>query len=86
MARINMAEASPREMAERIRVMETAMIVISTWARCDNTSGQTRIEAMAEIRTKRKLSCAILFLSSSQRTPSKSMSATADPTQGLAKC
>ena len=52
MARINMAEASPREMAERIRVMETAMIVISTWARCDNTSGQTRIEAMADIETK----------------------------------
>ena len=47
---LSMKDSSPNEIFERVRGMESALKIIATWAACDSDSGQTRLDAMQDIR------------------------------------
>jgi len=47
---LGMQTSSPREIMAQVRDMQSALKIIAMWANCDHASGQTRLDAMADIR------------------------------------
>lgn len=49
---LDMQDASPKEIEERVDAMGTGLRIIATWASCDSGSQQSRMAAMNDIHKR----------------------------------